>query len=443
MLFNIAIKPSNTMKKTRFSQYDLLEITAGNKTFTGLLVNKIEKEGIVLKLSSGYNIFVKNSDIKSIKLIKKSAAAKKSIAKKVSASSSLPTISILHTGGTVASKADYKTGAVSSRFSPSELLEMFPELRKIANIKSSLVFQMFSEDLEPEHWQILAKSIASEIKKGIKGIIITHGTDTMAYTAAALSFMIQNPPIPIILTGSQRSSDRPSTDSALNLICATQFIAKSNFKGIAICMHATEEDKACLIHQGTKAKKMHTSRRDTFRSINVLPIAEVRPNGNVVFLRSDYQRDGKLKIDTKFEKKIAIVKMRPGFNPKELSAYNNYKGLIIEGTGLGHAPINSLDKYTKHHKELLSKLSILSKKMPVIITSQSPYGRTNLNVYSTGRDLQSAGVISGLDMLTETAYVKLGWLLGNIKDVEKVKKEMQANLIGEISEVIEERAFLY
>lgn len=431
------------MKKSKFSQYDLLEIATNSKKISGLLIQELEKEGLVLKLPSGYNMFIKKDDIKDIKLIRKSKKAKQTGAVKISHSKNLPTISILHTGGTVAAKVDYRTGAVSANFSPSELLSMFPELKKIANIQSNLVFQMFSEDLEPEHWSILAKAIESEIKKGVKGIIITHGTDTMSYTSAALSFMIQDPPIPIILTGAQRSSDRASSDSALNLICSAQFIAKTNFKGIAICMHATEEDDACFIHQGTKAKKMHTSRRDSFRSINVLPIAKVHPNGDITFLRSDYNKEGKLKVNTNFENRVAIVKMRPGFNPKELNIYDNYKGLIIEGTGLGHAPINSIDKYTKHHKELLAKLAKLSKKMPIVITSQSPYGRTNLNVYSTGRDLQSAGVISGLDMLTETAYTKLGWLLGSIKDVEKVKKEMQNNYVGEIAEVIEDRAFLY
>ncbi len=431
------------MKKSKFSQYDLLDITTNTSKISGLLIQELEKEGIVIKLPSGYNMFVKKDDIQSIKLIKKAEKKSKMLTVSSPTIKSLPTISILHTGGTISSKVNYRTGAVYAHFSPSELLNMFPELKKIANIRSNLVFQMFSEDLEPEHWAILAKKIESEIKAGVKGIIITHGTDTMAYTSAALSFMIQNPSIPIILTGAQRSSDRASSDSAINLLCAAQFIAKSNFKGVAICMHATEQDDYCFIHQGTKAKKMHTSRRDAFRSINVLPIAKVFPSGEITFLRSDTHKEGKMKVNTNFEKKIAIVKMRPGFNPSELDPYKDYKGLIIEGTGLGHAPINSIDKYTKHHKELLEKLKKMSKKIPIVITSQSPYGKTNLNVYSTGRDLLAAGVIPGQDMLTETAYIKLGWLLANIKNPEKVKKEMQSNYVGEIADVIEDRAFLY
>jgi glutamyl-tRNA(Gln) amidotransferase subunit D len=289
--------------------------------------------------------------------------------------------------------------------------------------------------MEPEHWQILAKEVDKEIKEGTNGIIITHGTDTMHYTAAALSFMLQSLPIPILLVGAQRSSDRGSSDAAMNLIAAANFITKSDFSGVAICMHGTTQDKCCYIHQGNKARKLHTSRRDAFRSINVLPIAKVFTNGRIELSQTPYtkkDKKNKLKLQSKFEDKVAIIKMRPGFNLKELETYENYKGLVIEGTGLGHIPNRMVEEIKK-----------LSKKSLIVMTSQCIYGTINMNIYSTGRDLIDAGVISAENMTSETAYVKLGWALANSKSKEEAKKLFQTNITGEITERIVKEAFLF
>jgi len=425
---------------------DLIEITTKDKKIKGILMPRpklLDKDTIILKLDNGYNIGINKNEIKNIKLIEKYKKTKKKTSK-ISYNKNLPTISILHTGGTIASKVDYRTGGVISEFTPEEIINMFPELEKIANIKSRLVFQMFSEDFEPEHWSLLAKEIEKEIKTGVYGIIITHGTDTMHYTSAALSFMLQNLPIPILLVGAQRSSDRGSSDAGMNLICATNFIVKTDFSGAAICMHGSIEDKCCYIHQGTKVRKMHTSRRDAFRSINVLPYAKIFYDGKIEFFRKDYTRKDKkrkLNLANKFEKKVAIIKIRPGFDYKEIEAYKNYKGIVLEGTGLGHAPVTFLDEYTKNHKKLVELIKNLSKKIPIIMTSQCIYGRVNMNVYSTGRGLLAAGVIPAEDMMPEVAYIKLGWLLAN--KPEEVKKLFKENLVGEITERIDEKAFPY
>ncbi len=432
----------------KFSSKDLVEITRVNKEkIKARIIPRpeiLDKDFTTIKLESGYNIGLSNKEIKRVKLLSKEFQ-KKLIKRKIEKKEGYPLISIIHTGGTVSSKVDYKTGGVVSSFEPEDILKMFPELENIANIKSKLLFQMFSEDMEPEHWLVLAKEIENEIKENSPiGIIITHGTDTLSYTAAALSFMLQDLPIPVILVGSQRSVDRGSSDAALNLICAAQFITQTKFAGVAICMHATSNDDYCLIHQPTKVRKMHTSRRDTFRSIDVFPYAKVFPEGKVEFLREDYPKkeDKKLKNFIDFNKNVAILYVRPGFNYKELMLYKKYKGIILAGTGLGHAPVTHLDKYTKDHRKLLDTIKIMGKKTVIAMTSQCIYGRVNMNVYSTGRELQQVGVLPLEDMLPEVAYVKLGWLLTQYKDLKQIKCMMLHNYAGEITKCIDQQTFL-
>jgi len=398
------------------------------KPIEGLLMPRVEildDDVIVVKLKNGYNIGIDKKKIKSVDVVEK-FEQKEPPAKEIMQKASLPRISILHTGGTIASKVDYRTGAVVARFSPEDLLELFPELGDVVSIHSREIFQMFSEDMEPEHWKILAKEIADEIKTGVSGIIVTHGTDTMSYTSAALSFMLKNLPIPIILVGAQRSSDRGSSDAFLNLVCAARFITKCNFSGVGVCMHSGKSDDFCFVHNGVNVRKMHSSARDAFKSINTKPIARVFPDGKIEFL-SEYKTpsDDKFELKSDFENKIGIVKIRPGISEKELRFFekNDYKGLILEGTGLGHAPVTVLDTLRK-----------MSKKMIIAMTTQCINGVVNMNVYSTGRDLQNAGVIAA-NMLPEVAYVKLGWALANSDSENDGAKELFAkNIAGEIVE---------
>ncbi len=425
---------------------DKVEVETVDATFTGIVMPNETASTLFLKLSSGYNVGIDKKKIKQIEVLEANKEIKKENKIDLKENKKLPTISILHTGGTIASQVDYRTGAVVSRFTPQDLISMFPEIKDIANVRSQLVFQMFSEDMEPEHWSILAKKVEEEIKNGADGIIITHGTDTMAYTAAALSFALQNLPIPVLLVGAQRSSDRPSSDAAYNIIAAAKFIVDSDFSGVGVCMHKNEDDNVCLIHSGVSVRKMHTSRRDTFRSINAMPIAEIDyKTGKINFLRKDYvknDKNRKIILKEKFERNVAIIKIRPGFSYKELEAYKDFKGIIIEGTGLGHAPTSVLDEFTKDHAKLLETVKKISKNAVVVMTSQALYGTVNMNVYSTGRDLLSAGVISGSGMTTETAYAKLMWILGHEKNLDVAKREMQQNLVGEINERIENNTFL-
>ncbi len=434
------------LRKEKVEVLDRVRIDKDGTTYEGLLMPKStgDADTVIIKLDNGYNVGIALPlKIKKVaeKVERKAPSAK---SEKYKPDKGKPLISILTTGGTIASRVDYKTGGVAALETPEEILQAIPELADIANIRMRSVFQMFSEDMEPEHWMILAERIQQEIDEvAPDGIIVTHGTDTMHYTSAALAFMLQNAPIPVLLVGSQRSSDRGSSDAAMNLLCAAQFIAGSDFSGVAICMHGSSNDDWCFVHDPLHVRKMHSSRRDAFRSIDVMPFAKVDLKGEIQWMRNDYKKQSntrKLHIVTRFENNIALVKIYPGFNQELLLPI---RGIVLEGTGLGHAPINEKDEYTKHHPKLLKNLEDLTKKgIVIVMTTQTIYGKVNMNVYSTGRDLQKAGIIP-LPMTSETAFVKLGWVLGHTKDSEEAKKMLLKNYVGEFSERIDDRAFLF
>jgi|SRR3989344_3658818 len=401
---------------------EYLEIqTKEGDIFNGLVMPSSNKSTICLKLNSGYNLNLDKKKISKMKNLEKEIKIEKETNAKQIINPNLKTITILHTGGTLASKVSYATGAVTPSFKPEELLEMFPELKEIANIKSRLIGNMFSEDMRFSHYNLIAKEIEKEIKEGVDGVIITHGTDTLAFTSCALSFALENLEKPVILVGAQRSSDRPSSDAAFNLICAANFIVKSNFNEVGICIHGKSGDDFCYILPATKTRKMHTSRRDAFKSVNGEIIAKVDKVNMEFFM--DYKKKehkDKLKLKLFNEKiKIGILKAHPNMFAFEIKYYNKFDGLILEGTGLGHFPINFVDNTTKEHQLIYNELKKLCKKIPVIATSQCIFGRINMNVYETGRKMQEAGILGNLsDMTAETAFIKLVWLLSNYKKNE-------------------------
>ena len=333
----------------------------------------------------------------------------------------LPTLAIISTGGTIASRIDYRTGSVTSQFNANDILTAIPELKEIANYRTIPLATILSENMTPAIWQELARAVHAEIQGGATGIIVTHGTDTMGYSAAALSFMIDTP-VPIVFVGSQRSADRPSSDNAMNAVCAAA-AATSDLGEVTVVMHADMNDDTCAIHRGTRVRKMHTSRRDAFRSLGIAPIGEIEyPSRKVTLAKGAVRRGTRnLVLRDALDPRCALIQFYPGMSPNLLKAYEGYHGLVIAGTGLGHTSTNLIPPL-KH---------LVDSGTLVIMTSQCMNGRVCDRVYDTGRDLLDAGVIEGGDLLPEVALVKLMWVLGNEKDKKKAAAMMQADLKGE------------
>ncbi|MBI4152201.1 Glu-tRNA(Gln) amidotransferase subunit GatD [Candidatus Woesearchaeota archaeon] len=418
---------------------DIVKVTTKKGTEQGMLMPSPQKDVVLIKLDTGYNLGFKKQDVKSLIVVEKSKETKAVVSKPISPSKNLPIISILHTGGTIASKVDYRTGGVKSDFGPEELVSLFPELKQIANIKSELISQMWSDDLRFKHFTLIAKKIEEHVKAGSRGIIIGMGTDNLAVAAAALSFIVEKTPVPIVLVGAQRSSDRGSSDAAMNLICAAEFVSKTDFGGVGICMHEKESDDYCVILPANKTYKLHSSRRDAFKAVNAGPLARVGyKDRKIVFLNKNYPQVTKeLVLKPKMEEKVGLLKIHVNMFPEQFSFYQGYKGLIIEGTGLGHTPGQVPNPECEIHRKIYPALQkLIDSGCVVVMTTQCLFGGVNMNVYDKGRDLLELGVIPGKDMLANTALVKLAWLLGNYK-LPDVKRMVSENLRGEIDERLE------
>ena len=404
----------------------MVEIKTESKVYRGILLERpelMDKKYIVIKLDSGYNIGIKKDRIIEINDFGEVKKEKLNKRQRYNLRDDMPVVSIIATGGTIASRVDYLTGGVHSAFSAEELISAVPELNSIAYIHGRQIFNKFSENMQPEDWVKIAKEVAREIRDKKSGIVITHGTDTMGYTAAALAFMIKTP-LPIILTGAQRSSDRGSSDAAINLIHSTKVAGEADLGEVCVVMHETISDDFSLIHPATKVRKMHSSRRDAFQSINTKPIGRVSEKG-IEFFLDVKRRGGRLELDTKLERGVFLLKYHPGLKPQIIDKLleMDYKGVVIEGTGLGHVSENLFD----------SIRDAVNSGIVFCMTSQTINGRVNMNVYSTGRFLMNLGVIPCEDMLPETAYVKLMWVLGHTKKYEKVREMMLTNYAREIS----------
>ncbi|MEM4717377.1 MAG: Glu-tRNA(Gln) amidotransferase subunit GatD [Desulfurococcaceae archaeon] len=386
---------------------------------------------IVVKLINGYNIGISLQKIQDIEISRSitHVSAKEGKVGEYRITSVLPRVTLISTGGTIASKVDYETGAVTPALKPEEILEWIPELGEISFISSKEIMSIFSEDMTPQLWERIATEVYEEVRNNVDGVVIAHGTDTMSYTASALAFSIQNKPVPIVFVGAQRSSDRPSTDAVYNLLAGFITASKAPFAESVVVMHGDLSDKFNTVHRGVKTRKMHTSRRDAFQSINDKPLAlvdvvnkELRLIGNIVEYRG--RKDPILK--PKFDDKVALVKVYPGLQDEiiETLVDKGYHGIVIEGTGLGHAPNKLIDSIKR----------AVENGIPVVMTSQCLFGHVDMYVYSTGRRLLEAGVIPGYDMLPETAYVKLSWILGSLtRDIEEVREIFTTNLVGEIN----------
>ncbi len=409
---------------TEFAEGDKVRVRKDSRTFEGVLMPS-RSGNIVLKMNNGYNAGIAPEGATIEFLEKSTPPSFKQAPHAHIENERLPTVSIISTGGTIASRVDYRTGAVSSQFTPDDIMDSIPELTEIANYKGEVLSMIFSEDMDASIWQNLARAVYRHIKEGAQGIIVTHGTDTLMYTAAALSFMVQSP-VPVVLVGSQRSSDRPSSDNAMNAICAAT-VAVSDIAGVSVVMHGSTSDEFCYVHKGTKVRKLHTSARNAFQSVNDEPLARVEYSTKAITKIGDHPKRGDkpLELRDAIDCRCALVKFYPGMPANIIDFYldHGYKGLVIEGTGLGHVNRNWVHTVKK----------AIESGMTIVMTSQCINGRVCDRVYSTGIDLINAGVIEGQDMLAETALVKLMWALGQAADPGEVKRIMETNIAGEIN----------
>jgi len=409
---------------------DMIRIRKNREVYEGILIPRSEygdEKHVVIKLKSGYNIGIYVTRKTNIEKIGKGARLTFVPPPPPKQDPKLPKIAIISTGGTIASRVDYRTGGVRPALTASDLYSVVPELANIARIDAQILFSIFSENMTPKHWTEIAKAVSKKIAEGVEGVIIAHGTDTLGYTAAALSFALQNLPVPVILVGSQRSADRPSSDAATNLIGAVTAAAKAPFAEVTVAMHETPSDTSITLHRGTKVRKCHTSRRDTFKSVNASPIARIQDQ-KITMLTEGYRRRDSAKtlnLRPEFDEKVALVKFYPSMNPALIDWHveNGYKGMVLEGTGLGHV--------SKYCFEAIRNAA--NHNIVVAMTSQCIWGRVNMNVYDSGRDLLALGVIPLGDMLSETAFVKLMWIFGQTKDAEEAKKLLKTNIAGEFS----------
>jgi glutamyl-tRNA(Gln) amidotransferase subunit D len=448
------------LNKFKVSIGDEVKIVTNNAEFFGIILPRYETfsdKYIVLKLKSGYNIGIEIENI--IEIINKNKnidqLSKKPVAKsdpsdnvranddnnshnlfdKMNSSKLLPKILLISTGGTIASKIDYRTGGVTSLLTASELYSAFPELSDYGYIYPEFLFNEYSENMNPHHWSALADRISFAINnEHYDGIIVSHGTDTMHYTSSALSFALQNIPIPVLLVGSQRSSDRPSSDAFSNLVGAIRFIKDARYSGIFVCMHHNTSDEVIACHLGTRVRKNHTSKRDAFKSLNGMPFALIE-NSDIKYNKLLHNgRTERANISknftsrTAFSDKVFLLKFYPGFSSSFLDNFlqMDYKVIILEGTGLGHV--------SKDCFPILKKL--IDSGIFVFMTSQCIFGTVQMTVYDTGRDLLGLGIISLSNMSSETAVVKAMWALGNNTGAEDFVRIMKTDYSNEISNML-------
>lgn len=418
------------LKKAGAEIGDVIRVTKNGENWEGILIPRSEfgdEKHIILKLKSGYNVGVRIDSTTQVMKVGEGVKPAFTPPPLPKQKKGLPKVAIVSTGGTIASRVDYRTGGVRSALSASDLYSVVPELSDIAVVDTEILFSIFSENITAKHWIETAKTVAKHIKNGVAGVVVAHGTDTLGYSAAALSFALQDLPVPVIMVASQRSADRPSSDAATNLMGAVKAAAAAPFAEVVVAMHETVSDTSIVFHRGTKARKCHTSRRDTFKSINASPLARMEDDKIRMLTKNYRKRDSsrKLKLKPKFDEKVAFVKAHPDLNPEMIDWYveKGYRGIILEGTGLGHVGDYCFSAIRE----------AIEKDVVVAMTSQCIWGRLNMNVYDQGRDLLAMGVLSLEDMLPETAFVKLRWVLGQTTETDEVKKLLMENIANEYS----------
>lgn len=402
---------------------DRVRVERGDVTNEGVLLPSTTAEHLVVKLDGGYNVGIDRADA-DVEILESDVydvgtEDGEGDRSEIDFDDDLPTIALISTGGTIASTVDYRTGAVTAQFDAEDVLRAVPDLAGRANYRGRVVANILSENMDPDIWQDLAHAVHEEIAAGADGVVVMHGTDTMQYSASALSMMLDTP-VPVVFTGSQRSADRPSSDNVMNAVCAVE-AAKSDAAEVMLCMHGSESDDYCALHRGTRVRKNHTSRRDAFETVGAEPLGRVDYDAEEVTFRREYaERDTTdLAIHPDLAEDVELVKFTPGMDPAALDYLDGKSGVVVEGTGLGHV-----------HTDLIPRFAdLVEDGTTVVMTSQCLEGRVCDRVYDTGRDLLDAGVVEAGDTLPETAKVKLMWVLANTDDPAEAMGE---DLVGEL-----------
>ena len=403
---------------------DRVRVERGGDSFEGVVLPSSTPEHIVVKRDSGYNVGV-DREATTVTVLESGVydieTGETEGESAIEFDDALPTVSLISTGGTIASTVDYRTGAVTAQFDAEDVLRAVPELAGLANYRGRVVANILSENMTPEVWQELAHAVHEEIEAGADGVVVMHGTDTMQFTASALAFMLDTP-VPVVFTGSQRSADRPSSDNVMNAVCAVE-AAKRDCAEVLVCMHADQSDERCALHRGTRVRKNHTSRRDAFETVGAKPLGEVVYESREVSFRREYASRGEadLALHPDLEGSVDLLKFTPGMDPELLGTLSDRAGVVVEGTGLGHVNTAWIDTVE----------ALVEGGTHIVMTSQCIEGRVCDRVYDTGRDLLDAGVVEGEDILPGTAMVKLMWVLAN---TDSVADAMGASLAGEIQD---------
>lgn len=338
-------------------------------------------------------------------------------------------ILLIYTGGTIGMKIDPVLQALTP-FDFSQILEEVPELSKFAYKIDSYTFDPLidSSDVEPSLWVALADLIQERYDE-YDGFVILHGTDTMAYSASALSFMTKGLTKPVIFTGSQLPIGTPRTDGKENLISSVEIAAAKDSDGHAIIPEVCICFDNMLI-RGNRSRKINSDHFRAFRSENYPPLAEAGINirYNAQLIRRPEDWDAKPEFFKNLDTRVSILKIHPGITPqvvRDILCGKETRAVILETYGAGNAP--SKDWFISIIREASEMGKIL------LNVTQCIAGSVNMDIYATGKSLKDAGVMNGYDSTTESALAKLFHLLGTFETNEEVKARLETDLRGEIS----------
>ncbi|MDP6899967.1 MAG: Glu-tRNA(Gln) amidotransferase subunit GatD [Candidatus Thalassarchaeaceae archaeon] len=419
----------------------------GEVSHDGYLLSPASPGHVTVKLDNGYNVTFAEDEVSTITPLGGTATTSESLNADIVEDSELPEVWILHTGGTIASKVDYVTGAVTARFEPEELLDAVPELAQHARIRTVKLGNMWSDDIRSRHWNLMMASTKEAFDAGAAGVVITHGTDTMHYSAAAAAFSWagngERPPGRIVFTGSQRSSDRGSTDGTENLLAAVHWAAHgpapTGEQGDAsvIVMHANSDDGVCSVLPGCASRKFHSSRRDAFQGINANPIGKIivsRGGNCTIETATSTPTRPVASAPLNFSDDVRILQLMAGAHmfadQIEFANSAGYDAILLHGTGLGHLPIENPNGDSPENDSMLSAVKDFCGNGGIaVMVTQCIHGPIHMDVYSKGRDQQALGILGNQATTSpDAALIKLHFLLSNNVDIET---GWASNLCGE------------